>query len=403
MLAHVPMLLAQNPKKALVIGFGLGSTAWSIAQYPVERVDCVELVPAERKAAEYFVSENKGILSNPKFRFLPEDGRNYLLTTNERYDVISFNAINPSFSPYLYTREFYELCKSKLNPGGVVCAWVPTNMGRFSTLAATFRSVFPNVTLWYSNTFHAALVATPEPLKVDLRALAAKMALPAVKRDLAEVQLDDPARMLSTLLLDEKALADYTSSAQVNRDDLPYVEFDVEIATAIGIKNAGEMLQRRARPWESAVNVTPQQRTALGRYWEAFPSIVEGWGRAFLPQSTPRAIEAYDRAIAVDPTDPRPQYLRAMSMARFYLGQPDQLQTPAQRQHAITVIEAGLHPGEMPAERFAARARTALGLLYVEEGNLEKAREQARLLYRITPVPEEQRTLLEAVGEAPRG
>jgi len=403
MLGHVPMLLAQNPKKALVIGFGLGSTAWSIAQYPVDRVDCVELVPAERKAAEYFVSENKGILSNPKFRFLPEDGRNYLLTTNERYDVISFNAINPSFSPYLYTREFYELCKSKLNPGGVVCAWVPTNMGRFSTLAATFRSVFPNVTLWYSNTFHAALIATPEPLKVDLRALAAKMALPAVKRDLAEVQLDDPARMLSTLLLDGKALADYTSSAQVNRDDLPYVEFDVEIATAIGIKNLGEMLQRRARPWESAVNMTPQQRSALDRYWEAFPSIAEGWGRAFLPQSTPKAIEAYDRAIAVDSTDPRPRYLRAMSMARFYLGQPDQFQTLAQRQHAISVIEAGLRPGEMPAERFAARARAALGLLYVEEGNLEQAREQARLLHRITPVPEEQRMLLEAVGEAPQG
>jgi tetratricopeptide (TPR) repeat protein len=177
----------------------------------------------------------------------------------------------------------------------------------------------------------------------------------------------------------------------------------VEIASAIGIKNLGEMLQRRARPWESAVNVTPQQRSALDRYWEAFPSIAEGWGQAFLPQSTPKAIEAYDRAIAVDPGDPRPRYLRAMSMARFYLGQPDQFQTPAQRQRAIAVIEAGLRPGEMPAERFAARARAALGLLYVEEGNQEKAREQARLLYRITPVPEEQRVLLKAVGEAPQG
>ena len=399
MLGHVPMLLAKDPKKVLVIGFGLGSTARSIAQYPIDRVDCVELVPAERTAAAYFASENKEVLAQPKFRFMVGDGRNYLLTTNERYDVISFNAINPSFSPYLYTREFYELCRSKLKPDGVVCAWVPTNMGRFTTLAATFQSVFPHVTLWYCNTFHAVLIATPGPLKVDVGALAAKMGIPAVRQDLAEVQLDDPLRMVSTMLLDEAALAKYTESAQINRDDLPYVEFDTEIASPIGMRNMGEMLGRRSRPWGSVSGLTVSQRAVLERYWQAFPRLAEGWGQAFIPGNYAKAIQAYDDAIATAPTDPRPRYLRAMAMARSYLAQPEQFATAEARRSAITVIKAGLRRGEMPAERFAARARAALGLLYVEQGELAQAREQARLVYRVTPQPEEQRMLLEAVGE----
>jgi spermidine synthase len=400
MLGHVPMLLAKEPRKVLVIGFGLGSTAWAITQYPVDQVDCVELVGAERRAAKLFASENKDVLADPRFRFLEQDGRNFLLTTNDRYDVISFNAINPSFSPYLYTREFYQLCRSRLRPGGVVCAWVPTNMSRFTTLAATFRSVFPHVTLWYCNTFHAVLIATPGPLEVDLRDWAAKMARPEVKRDLAEVQLDDPVRMASTLLLDEQSLSQYTEGAQINRDDLPYVEFDTEIATPIGLRNTGDMLERRAKPWQSVVNPTGAQRAALEAYWRAFPRVAEGWGRAFVRGDEAKAVAAYDQAIALDPADPRPRYLRAMAVARAWAAHPEAFATPEPRRQAIAALEAGLRPGEMPAERFCARARAVLGLLWVQEGNLAKAREQARLMYRFTPQPAEQEMLLEATGGA---
>jgi len=397
MLAHVPMLLADDPQKALVIGFGLGSTAWGISQYPVERVDCVELVPAERAAASYFESENKNVLARPNFRFIAEDGRNFLLTSSEQYDVISFNAINPSFSPYLYTREFYELCRSRLKPNGVVCAWVPTNMGRFPTLAATFRSVFPHVTLWYCNTFHAVLIATAEPLRVDLGEWAAKMARPEVKRDLREVQLDDPARLLSTLLLDEQALARYTEGAQVNRDDLPPVEFDVEVSLPTGLANVGEMLAMRARPWEHAVGAAGAARPALERYWAEFPALAEGWGRAVVPRGSAKAIASYDRAAAANPADPRARYLRAMATARAWIAQPEQFSTPQPRRRAIAALEEGLRPAEMPAERFAARARAVLGLLYLEEGEPEKAREQARLMHRFTPQPEEQIMLLQSL------
>jgi tetratricopeptide (TPR) repeat protein len=234
---------------------------------------------------------------------------------------------------------------------------------------------------------------------VDLKKLAAKMALPKVRADLAEVQLQDPVRMMSTLLLDEAALAEYTKNAQINTDDLPYIEFDTDITTPIGLRNMGEMLQRRSKPWEDVVNSTVDQRAALDRCWQAFPKVAEGWGRTFIPGDYARATKAYDAAIAIEPADPRPRYLRAMAVGRAYLAQPEQFATSEQRRLAIAAIEAGLRPGEMPAERFAARARAALGLLYVQEGDLAQARRQASLMHRITPQPEEQRMLLEALGE----
>jgi spermidine synthase len=401
MLAHVPMLLAQHPRKALVIGFGLGSTAWAISRYPLERVDCVELVAAEQQSAKYFASENKGILSEPRFHFLTQDGRNFLLTTNQRYDVISFNAINPSFSPYLYTQEFYQLCRSRLSPGGVVCAWVPTNMGRFPTLAATFRSVFPHVTLWFCNPFHAVLIATPGPLEIDLAEWTARLAQPEVKSDLAEVQLDDPVRLLSTLLLDEKSLASYSDSMAINRDDLPLVEFDTEVNPQIGLQNLGRMLGMRARPWEHVQGAAAgQARAALERYWGEFPAFAAAWGRTFSPHAFSEAITGYNEAVAQSPGDARVRYLRAMAMARLWIADPERSATPAARREAISLLEAGLQPDEMPAERFAARLRAVLGILYVQEGKMATAREQARLMHRTSPLALEQEMLLEAIGEA---
>jgi len=134
MLGHVPMLLAKEPRSALIIGFGLGSTAASVACYPLERIDCVELVPEETETARYFLADNRDVLNDPRFHFIVGDGRNHLLTCRANYDAISMNAIHPSYSPYLYTREFYELCRSRLGENGVMCAWLPTNSLYFATL-----------------------------------------------------------------------------------------------------------------------------------------------------------------------------------------------------------------------------------------------------------------------------
>jgi spermidine synthase len=399
MLAHVPMLLAADPQQALVIGFGLGSTAWSVSRYPVKRVDCVELIADERETAKLFLDDNKGVLDEPRFRFIVGDGRNYLLTTKARYDVISINAINPSISPYLYTEEFYELCRERLRGGGVVCAWVPTNMGRFPTLARTFQEVFGHASLWFCNPFHAVLIATPGPLSVDPQALARKMAEPEIARDLGEVQLADPVRLLSALLLTEDELRSYVAGAEVNRDDLPYVEFETTRSHAIGVEQLRAMLAARAQPSDFLTPAaSPQDRARLLRYWMEFPSLAEGWTGQMLELHS-AALPALQRASAANPEDPRARYLQAMAVAQAWVVEPRQFASSAIRQQAIAVLEAGLRPEGMPAERFVAPVRAVCGVLYAEEGQTGKARQQFEAMHRITPEPPEQAALRTALGE----
>jgi len=399
MLAHLPMLLAEEPQRALVVGFGLGSTSWSISRYPVERVDCVELVPEERETAQLFLDDNKGILEEPRFRFIVNDGRNYLLTTAETYDVISINAINPSLSPYLYTQEFYELCRRRLRPGGVVCAWVPTNMSRFPTLARTFLTGFEHVSLWFCNPFHAVLVATPGPLALDLPDLTARMARPEVQPDLAEVQLADPVRLVSTLLLAEDELRNYVGGADVNRDDLPHVEFETTLSPAIGIEHVGRMMAIRARPWEHlAAPVSQQERARMKCYWEETPTLANGWAASMLEVHS-AALPTWQQASAINPEDPRARRFQAMAVAEAWVDDPDLFARPEVRRQVIPILEAGLQPDGIAAERFVAPVRAVLGLLYVQAGETAKAQKQADAMYPITPEPPEQSMLKAAVRE----
>ncbi len=231
LLAHPPALMAREPRSALVVGLGMGSTVWSLAQYPLERIDCVELVPAERETATFFLPENGGVLDDPRVTLIIGDGRNYLLTTSRKYDIISFNAIHPAFSPYLYTREFYQLCKSRLTDDGVICGWLPTNSGHFPSLLATFREVFPHCSLWVANLGHLAIIGTREPQVFDLSRIRDAVTSPGVRRNLAEVHLEEPLALLARAVMDEEAVRRYAADhgARVNTDDLPHVEFDTTV------------------------------------------------------------------------------------------------------------------------------------------------------------------------------
>ncbi|MBN1825676.1 MAG: fused MFS/spermidine synthase [Candidatus Eisenbacteria bacterium] len=242
MLSHTPLLLAEDPRNVLVIGFGMGSTSWGAVLYPsVEEVVCVELVPKEVETAIYFRDVNHGVLEHPKFRLVIDDGRNHVFATRERYDLISFNAIHPSHSPALYTSDFYAECARKLSDRGVICAWVPTNSfteHQFQILLKTFLSVFPHSSLWYVNPNHLVLIGTRRELRLDYAEFRRLAALPEVNRDLANYTMEDPFRLLAYHLMDEKDLDLYTRSVPVNSDDKPYLEYSREMYTRPEIVDA---------------------------------------------------------------------------------------------------------------------------------------------------------------------
>src|SRR5262245_30844730 len=130
----------------------------------------------------------------------------------------------------LYTREFYELSKRVLQPGGIFVQWLPYHQVDNTSLkiiARTFLHVYPHATIWL-NRFkgYTLLVGTLEPLRIDLARLEAHFRAPDIQRDLAEVHVATPWQFLESFAMREETVRRYVAgSTRLNSYDHPYVEF----------------------------------------------------------------------------------------------------------------------------------------------------------------------------------
>ncbi len=306
MLSHLPMLMHPDPREVLVVGFGMGSTPWGCCQHPeVQRVDVVELLRMEKQTAPIFADINHNVIDHPKLRFIEGDGRNFLLGTRNAYDVISFNAIHPRFSPYLYTFDFYKLCRERLADDGVICAWLTQNAmteDEFRMLCRSFTDVFEHSTLWYCNPEHFCLVGTMTPTRIDLDDLARRMAVPAVQADLADSNLAQPPVLASRLLIGGAALSDYVAGAPLNTDDLARIEFARETKEfERPIIERLIDLSRRAPPRGFFAGSEEAMRE-VARHQQAFDLLAAGQIEHWYPRAGPPARElAWRRALLITP------------------------------------------------------------------------------------------------------
>jgi len=150
----LPMACADNPKSALVIGLGTGYTAYATLAAGNAQVDIAEINRAVLDASKFFVGDS--IEKNPRARFYVNDARNFLYTSDKKYDVVTSEPSYPvstHISP-LFTKEFFELVSEHLNDGGVYCQWIPRYIMRDDDMLMmfkTFTSVFPNTYVWGQN------------------------------------------------------------------------------------------------------------------------------------------------------------------------------------------------------------------------------------------------------------
>jgi len=231
-LGHLPMLLHEDPQQVLVVGLGSGVTLGAVQQHSeLKEVDMVEIEPAVVEAAAYFFQYNHGALSDPRLNLIIEDGRNYVLITDKKYDVITAEPSNPwtSGNANLFTKEQFELYKKRLKPGGIMFQWLHAYKLRpqdVKTIVATFKKVFPHTVLWQGAfSRDLFLVGTEQPLAVDFAAFAEKMSRAKIKKDLAQVYLDDPFLLLSFLLFNEQAVRSFSKGAPIHTDNHPILEF----------------------------------------------------------------------------------------------------------------------------------------------------------------------------------
>lgn len=313
MLGHLPALCHPDPQTALVIGFGFGGTCYAVLSHGVASLDCVELVETERETAVLFPEANQGVLRDPRLRFIEGDGRHHVLITDRRYDLLSFNAIHPKLSASLYTLEFYRLCRDRLTEDGVIAAWLPINFlsrEEFRMLVGTFREVFPHAGLWYVGPGHAVLVGTLRPLALDWSRIAARMALPEVRADLARSNLEDPCELLTLFALDEERLATLAGKGPLNTDDRPRVEFGISFSSRewyLTLQDLFRLLPAGPPPLAGIEGASPEERDRLERFFAARPHAMHGGILQTVGLSMRdtamirRGIEGYRKAVAIAP------------------------------------------------------------------------------------------------------
>ncbi len=225
LVGHLPYLAGLDGPDALVVGFGIGVTTSAIAAHPgVRSLDCVELVPGLREAAVHYRDLNRDVARDPRLHLIAGDGRRFLQGTARRWDLISCDPTHPILgSGGLYTAEWFRLCRDHLNPGGMLSQYLPLHkLGERELLGilATFHAVFPEGTVWLGQ-YHAVLLGTTAPLRVDFAAWSARVA--ALGFD-PHFYLE-PYHLATTLALDAAALATLTAGLPLNTDDRCYTEF----------------------------------------------------------------------------------------------------------------------------------------------------------------------------------
>jgi spermidine synthase len=147
--AHFPLLFHPQPDDVLIIGLASGITAGEVLNYPVRRLDVVDINEQVVAASAFFEQWNGGVLADPRTRLIIQDGCAHLALTNRKYDVISSEPSNPWMAGLasLFTREFFELARDHLEDGGMFVQFTHAyqmDWPTFAMIGRTFTEVFPN-------------------------------------------------------------------------------------------------------------------------------------------------------------------------------------------------------------------------------------------------------------------
>jgi spermidine synthase len=229
LLGHGPLLLHPDPERELVNALGGGITLGAVLQHDV-RVEAVELVPEVRDAMRFFADENNNAANRTDWRLIADDGRNYLRLSRESYDVVAADATHPAAGESwpLYTRDYYQIVRAHLRPGGIFAQWLPLhNMveADFLGVLRTFHGVFPQMLVLFANRY-CVVIGSESPIAIDAQTLSERISKdPRVAADLRPYGIESGEDFLKYLVLDGATVERLSASANVLTDDRASVEF----------------------------------------------------------------------------------------------------------------------------------------------------------------------------------
>ena len=240
LLGHLGPLIHPNPHKGMMICFGAGVSAGAAISHPLDSLDIVDLSDRVWNAAGHFQYYNNNVLKDRRVRRHVEDGRQFLLRSSEKYDVMMIDSTHPKAvdSWILYTSGFYRLVRAHLAEDGIAVQWLPLHglsENEFKIIVRTFLDVFPEMTMWvnvgfetYGKAAYVKLVGTRHPLRIDFRELGRRVREPRIARDLKKYGMDSPYEIIDSYLCDAGIARLWVKDLPIQTDDRPFVPYITE-------------------------------------------------------------------------------------------------------------------------------------------------------------------------------
>jgi spermidine synthase len=387
LLGAVPLLAHRQPRQVGIIGWGSGVTVHVASLFAeVQQIDAIEIEPAVVEASDYFDRVNGKVRGQRRVRLVIDDARSHLLTEKRRYDVLISEPSNPWMSGVaaLFSSDFYQLVKRRLNREGIFCQWLQLYRIDARTVALMFRTLlaaFPHVELWFADDGDALLLASKQPLIWSYeRVERAYRGAPRLRLQMgAYGPGHHPAQLFGGFLLGRRDLRRLAAAhgQRINSDDHPLLEY-----------RALRSLNRRVdRHLLSLLRAKHRSGRLLPRFvGRRPPDALALAGAARLLEGTPELGQRVTRwAVERHPSDPWVRVARARSLiANRQPGRALELLDPLPlegepRAAAILATAAALLDSGQVAE--AARRLDQLG----------SARPTARLVYHLTAMIELER------------
>jgi spermidine synthase len=426
MLAHLPLLLKKDATSFLSIGLGSGILIGESAKHSqIERLKVVEIAPSVVAGSAYFSEENGDIHNNPKIDIEINDGVNYLLTTDQRYDIIASDAkTRPEYGSngVFYSKDYYDLARQRLSSEGIFMQWLPLYLPHtdYASVLKTFIESFPHASLWFVSPGNSYLIGSENPLRVDY-AYVNEMLGDARQpfEGLRKYGITSADALLSHYVAGDEMIGQAVADAQVNSLEHPVIEFyslrDYAVPSVRRrMKNLELIVELRDQMTDSEwlTNISRSEADRLAAAREAEALFITGFRQVM--ESGPGQYEMiryyFDEAINKSPKNDDIRYhimSNLTSLARFALRQNNVKDAERYAREATLIsnraAEASCIYGQLLLARQEIRratrqfetcvelrpkwvtAREALANLYIKSGKREAAAEQLRVLETLDP------------------
>jgi spermidine synthase len=284
LIGTLPLLAREKTDDVLLIGLGSGVTLGSIEQFPVSSVTCVELEPAVVEATRFFEDVNNRPLEDPRLHLVSNDGRNFVYTTDKKFDVIVSEPSNPWLTGVanLFTLEYFKRGADRLKEGGLFCQWlqiyemVPEDV---RTLVATFRAAFPYVYVFRGAEGDLMMLGSRDYRPLNIETINSHFRNEKVAADHMRISTASAADVVSRLYLGPQEVSAFSKGAPLNTDNNALIEFNAP---------------RRVGATEETVE---QNRRQLLAYAASPLSYIEGFA-SYSPLNVPGQYSPSSRAEA---------------------------------------------------------------------------------------------------------